>query len=347
MFKLIKELKESLGKYLKIHGRRKDLIARILIALMQVKTVNLSEIAKAMPGKSATVESKYRRLQRFFKEFEVVQEQVAQMILSAGGSEKPVVLIMDRTTWEYGSRTINLLLLAVSIKGVAIPVLSEVVEGKGNSETALRQKLLERFIETFGRHRIAYLTGDREFIGREWFNWLQEQGIEFRLRIKKNALITYHNRTRRAEAWFKSAKPRYLKGVQVYGCQMNLAGQLLDKGELLLIVGTGEPNSFFDDYALRWQIETLFKCLKSGGFNLEDTHLRDPHRVNKFIPLLSMAFLWAYKTGLWQHQFHPIPFKKTLNCPVKNFSLWIRPHSECILSIGGRFSKVAFSSLFS
>jgi len=77
---------------------------------------------------------------------------------------------------------------------------------------------------------------------------------------------------------------------------MNLAGQLLDNGELLLIAGTGEPDSFFPDYAQRWQIETLFKCLKSGGFNLEDTHLRDPYRVNKFIPLLSIAFLWAHWT---------------------------------------------------
>ena len=33
------------------------------------------------------------------------------------------------------------------------------------------------------------------------------------------------------------------------------------------------------DYALRWEIETLFSCLKGRGFNLENTRLTDPRRV--------------------------------------------------------------------
>ena len=28
-------------------------------------------------------------------------------------------------------------------------------------------------------------------------------------------------------------------------------------------------------YKFRWQIETAFKAMKSSGFNIEDTHLRD------------------------------------------------------------------------
>ncbi len=31
----------------------------------------------------------------------------------------------------------------------------------------------------------------------------------------------------------------------------------------------------FRDYALRWEIETLFSCLKGRGFNLENTRLTD------------------------------------------------------------------------
>ncbi|KCZ09755.1 hypothetical protein J973_4206, partial [Acinetobacter baumannii 26016_7] len=29
----------------------------------------------------------------------------------------------------------------------------------------------------------------------------------------------------------------------------------------------------------RWEIETLFSCLKGRGFNLENTRLTDPRRV--------------------------------------------------------------------
>ncbi|MBK9040676.1 MAG: transposase [Bdellovibrionales bacterium] len=31
----------------------------------------------------------------------------------------------------------------------------------------------------------------------------------------------------------------------------------------------------------RWQIETLFSCLKSRGFNLEETHVTDLERIKK------------------------------------------------------------------
>jgi hypothetical protein len=47
------------------HKSRIDCLAKIVLALFQVRTVNLSEIALAMYGK-AQVSSNYRRLQRFF-----------------------------------------------------------------------------------------------------------------------------------------------------------------------------------------------------------------------------------------------------------------------------------------
>jgi len=34
-----------------------------------------------------------------------------------------------------------------------------------------------------------------------------------------------------------------------------------------------------DDYKRRWEIEVLFQCLKSRGFNFEETHLKDEERL--------------------------------------------------------------------
>ena len=55
----------------------------------------------------------------------------------------------DRTTWEYGKSCINILLLAVVWRGVAIPVLWETLDKKGNSNTGERMVLLALFRETF------------------------------------------------------------------------------------------------------------------------------------------------------------------------------------------------------
>ena len=47
----------------------------------------------------------------------------------------------------------------------------------------------------------------------------------------------------------------------------------------------------------RWQIETLFRGLKSSGFNIEDTHVTDLERLGKLFSLTMIAFVWCYKIG--------------------------------------------------
>jgi len=70
----------------------------------------------------------------------------------------------------------------------------------------------------------------------------------------------------------------------------------LEDGELLLVVSPMFNASAIRDYALRWEIETLFSCLKGRGFNLENTRLTDPRRVKKLIAVLAIGFCWCYLT---------------------------------------------------
>jgi hypothetical protein len=60
---------------------------------------------------------------------------------------------------------------------------------RGNSNTAERIALVQRFISIFGKEKIDCLLGDREFIGNAWFMYVKAEGIRFRLRIKKNTLV--------------------------------------------------------------------------------------------------------------------------------------------------------------
>ena len=79
----------------------------------------------------------------------------------------------------------------------------------------------------------------------------------------------------------------------------------------LLIVATDELSGFaIKKYGLRREIETLFACLKSKGFNFEDTHITKPERSEKLLVLLTIAFCWAHKTGEWKHEQKPIEIKK-------------------------------------
>lgn len=77
----ISELKSILGESFTWNKARLDCFARMLIALFAVRTVNLSELAVAF-GSKAKIRSRYIRLQRFFKQFILDYNLVAQWIFA-------------------------------------------------------------------------------------------------------------------------------------------------------------------------------------------------------------------------------------------------------------------------
>ena len=57
-----------------------------------------------------------------------------------------------------------------------------------------------------------------------------------------------------------------------------------------------------DTYKLRWQIETLNRCLKTAGFNLEDTHLTHLERIERLLAVVCIAVVWANLVGDHRNQ---------------------------------------------
>ena len=99
-----------------------------------------------------------------------------------------VQLNLDRTNSKWGKRNINILMLAIVYRGIAIPIVWTLLNKRGNSDTKERIALIQRFISIFGKDRIVNVFADREFIGEQWFTWLIEQDINFCIRVKKTLL---------------------------------------------------------------------------------------------------------------------------------------------------------------
>ena len=173
------------------HLARIKCLSCLIIALFKVKTVNFAELATAFSG-SAKVDSHYRRIQRFFKEVDLQQDTVARFVTSLLPYDQ-FMLSIDRTNWMLGCFAINFLVLSVVHQGTAFPLFWILLSKKGNSNTKERMQLIDQFLDVFGHHKIQYLTGDREFIGKQWFGYLMKHQIQFRLRIKKNMMISRSN----------------------------------------------------------------------------------------------------------------------------------------------------------
>jgi hypothetical protein len=63
---------------------------------------------------------------------------------------------------------LNILMLAVVYKGVAIPIYWLLLNKKGNSDTRERIAIVKRFIRQFGKERLLGILADREFIMEHW-----------------------------------------------------------------------------------------------------------------------------------------------------------------------------------
>lgn len=92
-------------------------------------------------------------------------------------------------------------------------------------------------------------------------------------------------------------KPRRVSGQAIY-----LSALRLESGELLIVASNQYASKPFTIYGLRWEIETLFQCLKGRGFNMEATRLTHYFRIKKMMALLAIGFCWAHKTGEWKHK---------------------------------------------
>ncbi len=292
-----------------------------LIALFRAKTVNLAELATVWGG-DASEESNYKRMQRFFKSFEVNLDKIAQMVMNIAAIPQPWVLSIDRTNWSFGTTDFNILMLGVVHEGIGYPLMWTMLEKKkGNSNSTERMDLFERFEILFPDAEIAYLTGDREFIGKPWLSYLMlDKPIPFRLRIRQTDKIS-KGKGQPAIAGahlFRSlamGETRILPGKRwVWGRLVYVIATRLDSkqkskqtdDDFLIIITAHEPQNALTDYRRRWGIETLFGALKTRGFCLESTHFIDKRRLSKLLALLAIAFVWAMKAGLWRHSQRPI-----------------------------------------
>lgn len=88
-----------------------------------------------------------------------------------GFLDAPFYLAMDRTNWQWGKKNLNILMLAVVYKGVAIPVYWLLLDKKGNSDTRERIAIMKRFIRQFGKERLLGLLADREFTSAPCGYW--------------------------------------------------------------------------------------------------------------------------------------------------------------------------------
>lgn len=313
--KQISELEITLNHFLDWNKARISFLIQVLQALFIFRTVNLTQIAQAFYS-SAKEESVYRRIQTFFSSFSFDMSFIVILACKFFTWGEQCILLLDRTNWKWGKTHINILVLSIEHLGIGIPVCWTVLKKGGTSSTKDRTKILKRVIKAIGSEKIRVLLAEREFIGEEWFRFLIEQKIPFIIRIKRNSMVEGIRQGYLVPVSTLVGKMGRRKAIENY--PIVLWGHFLfvsverRKGakEAMIVVSNREFSSPLKLYGWRWGIESLFECLKTRGFRMEETHMTDPAKIEKLLFILAIAVCWAYKIGELQARKVPITIKK-------------------------------------
>jgi hypothetical protein len=222
----------------------------------------------------------------------------------------PWPLCLDRTHWKIGKREVNVLVLAVVTRRHRVPLMWTLLGRAGNSATAERIALMERYLARFDVKSIKHLLADREFVGIDWFEYLDDSDIPFAIRVRANQHVL-------TEDGERVALGRLLRTCRGGGRLLRIgfppeAGSFgnerdgdtdplwlgakakrIKGGELLIVVANRDAHHALAAYRRRWGIECLFAEAKTRGLNLEDTRLGSDERIGLLLAVVALAMAWA------------------------------------------------------
>ncbi len=310
--KQISELRAILSHFFDWNKCRLDCLGQIIQALFIVRTINLTQVASAFKSE-AKEDSSYRRICRFFTDFTFDMSRIVLLIFRLFPLGDKCTLILDRTNWKWGKTPINLLMLSIAYRGIGIPLFWVVLNLEGTSCAEDRIALLKRVVERLGNGKIEALIADREFMGTQWFRFLIEQKIPFIIRVKKNSMVEIEQNDKLPighlrQRLFKKKVVNY----PISFCGLFLYASIeMRQGakEQMIVVSNVKFENPLRMYRRRWEIETMFGCLKTRGFRMEDTHITDPDKIEKVVFVLAIAFCWAYRVGDIQDHAQAIKVK--------------------------------------
>ena len=312
------------------HRARIECFLDMLRGLFLTQSVNTYRLAQRMGG-DVQFASHAQRIRRLLAEQTFDWPVIGQLLLRIAGvhGKGRVVVAVDRTNWNFGMTAINFLVISVVVSGVGVPIVWSQLGRKGNSGTSERLDLLERFLELVPAHRIKVLLADREFIGKGWFAALQDRGVPYAIRIRNNQFMTMTDNSRIKVSTLARRltrqKVRAWPGVELDGVRCSLSLKRLPGDDILAVVAHGlkQRDDPLEIYRLRWSIELCFACLKTRGFNIEDTHLHHADRLEKIFALASIAAAATLRAGTDQPDgpaHAAATRKKTMATPHAPFS---------------------------
>jgi hypothetical protein len=287
-------------------------------AMIEGQTPNTVELSNLLPLETERQDLREQWLRRLLSSpalsCETVIEPFAQEALRhAGRNGQTILLSLDQT--DLGDR-MAVLMLTVRIGDRSLPLAWLAEAGAANIGFAQQKILLAKVMEWIPADAAVMLLADRFYPSVELFQWLKTQGWHYRLRLKGNLRVdTGVDDETTTGQLAQEGTERYWLNVRVFGVGEVITniGIVHDEGHpepWIIAMDCPPTRSAVLDYGSRWAIEPTFSDFKSRGFQLEDSHLKHPARLERLILIMALAMHWCVRVGYHDAVQRPTPLEK-------------------------------------
>ena len=181
-----------------LQAQRITAIRMFTKAAIVTRSLDSTQLSLAM-NPSVDVASNAKRIGRLLEQVTLSAADKQHFIL---GNQPLVRVSFDRTEWDFGSVTNNLLTAAVEVNGLAVPIHTKDLGQCGSSSDDARIKAVDDTLNVVPADRIEVFTADREFASTRFIAHLLEKRISFAIRLKCDALIEHKGVRLCGSAWF-------------------------------------------------------------------------------------------------------------------------------------------------
>jgi len=197
--------------------------------------------------------------------------------------------------------------VGVVFRGRTIPVAWSIVAQSSSTVRLWKvQRVLRQAQRVLPNGIEVVLLADRGFADGKLMKYLKGTlHWHFRIRIKRNFYFEYQGRWRwvrdlklaKGEAWF--AQNVRLGKTRPYGGVHLAFAQDAQSGEFWAVVSDEATTlQTFAQYRLRFSVEESFLDLKSNGFNLEASRLRDKQSLSQLCGVIALTMLFLVLQGV-------------------------------------------------
>lgn len=277
-----------------------------LVGLLTSHTVSLPRWVQHRPG-TAKARSKERQFSRWLHNPKIepgwIYANLIRTALRTWAGEQAVLALDTSQLWEK----FTLVRLSLVYRGRALPIIWTVIASSSATVAfEVYQILLLMAVDLLPENCRVLFLADRGFADHRLFRLLQDLNWHFRIRVKTSTSVYRTGKPKTTVGRMMPAKGHVLfvhKALmtekQCGPWYLALAHVQTRNGYEQWAILSDEPTDLhtFDEYGLRFCIEENFLDDKSGGFQLEESEIRDAEAISRLCLILATATLYLVSTG--------------------------------------------------